>query len=128
MANKQDYLERKEINKQKKLDSGIISKCFPKVASIVLHMQYYQKTSDRVYMIRTVNFTPSSYAYFHMECLTKDCLNGGFELTPMIKSLIRKRKKSGKGKLVCNGKNDSRVKGHMSVSYEVSIKYVSRSG
>lgn len=127
MVSKQDYLARKEINKQKKLAAGVISKRFPKVSRIVLHMQYYQKSSEKVYMVRTVNFTPSSYAYFNMDCLTKDCVNGGFELTPVIKDLIKKRKKSGKGKLVCNGKYDSGVKGHISIAYEISIEYVSRS-
>jgi hypothetical protein len=126
MANKQDYLVRKEANKQKKLSAGVISKRYPKVSGIVLHMQYYQKASDKVYMVRTVNFTPSSYAYFKMDCLTKDCLNGGFELTPVIKDLIKKQKKSGKGSLVCKGKNESRVKGHVSISYEISIEYSRR--
>jgi hypothetical protein len=127
MANKQDYLAKKEQNKQKKLASGLISENFPKISSIVIHMQYYQKLSDKVFMVRTVNFSPSSYAYFHIDCLTKSCLNGGFEFSPVVSGLIKKRKKSGKGTFVCNGKNDSLAKGHVNISYTISIKYNNRS-
>jgi hypothetical protein len=127
MTNKQDYLAKKEQNKRKKLSSGLISEKFPKISSIVINMQYYQKLSERIFMVRTVNFSPSSYAYFYMDCLTKNCLNGGFEFSPVISGLIKKRKKAGKGKFICNGKNDSLDKGHVNISYTINIKYNGRS-
>jgi hypothetical protein len=127
MVTKQDYLAKKELIKQKKIDSGLISDNFPKISSLVIHMTYYQKSSDKVFMVRTVNFSPSSYAYFHMDCLTKDCMNGGFEFAPVIAGLIKKRKNSGEGKLVCHGKSNSNVRGHVNISYKVHIKYNSLS-
>jgi hypothetical protein len=127
MINRQDYLAIKEKKKQKKLDAGLIADRFPRVLSIMIHMTYFQKSSDQVFMERTVNFSPASYAYFHMGCLTKDCVNGGFQLTPVIKGLIKNKKTNGKGKLVCRGKNDSSAPGHVNISYEIRIKYGKKS-
>jgi hypothetical protein len=123
MKKKQDYFEKKELNKQKKLDAGVVSSLFPNVVSIAVLITYYKKLSNSVLMVRTVNFFPTSYAYFHMECIMKECVNGGFELTQAIKNLIKKHKISGKGKMVCNGKNDGLASGHTSIDYEISIKY-----
>jgi hypothetical protein len=126
MRKKKDYFDKKELDKQKKIDAGLVSDCYPTVFSIVVYMRYYKKLSDTVSMIRTVNFFPSNYAYFHMACIIKECMNGGFELTPVIKSLIKKRKKSGTGKMVCGGKNDGLSSGHTNISYEINIKYNKR--
>jgi hypothetical protein len=123
MANKQNYLQKKELNRQKRLAERLISERYPKVSSIIIHMQYNHK----VHMIRTVNFFPSSHAYFFMDCLIKDCSNGGFEFAPMIAGMIKKRKKSGNGKCACKGKNSSNVKCDVSIAYEISIKYSRRS-
>jgi hypothetical protein len=127
VANKQDYLAQKEKNKQKKLSAGLVADSFPKISRIVIEMTYYQKLSDKVFMLRTVNFTPSSQAYFHIECLTKDCFKGGFEFTPLISDLVKKRKTSGSGMLVCKGTKDYHARGHVSIAYNISIKYNNRS-
>ena len=90
-------------------------------------MTYYQKAANPVLMERTINILPASYAYFNMECMIKDCVNGGFDLTPAISDLIKNRKKSGKGKLVCKGKTSPVSPEHASVSYEISIQYIKKS-
>ncbi len=123
MASRQDYLIKKEHSKQKKLAAGLLSESFPKVSSIKMHMIYCLKSSDKVFLERNINFSPTDHAYFNMECFSKECVNGGFELTPVIKSMVRTRKKTGNGKLVCKGKNDSHTKGHINMSYEINIKY-----
>jgi hypothetical protein len=123
MRKKQDYFEKKELNKQKKLDAGLVSNLSPNVLSIAVLITYYKKLSNSVLMVRTVNFFPTSYAYFYMECIMKECVNGGFELTQVITNLIKKHKNSGMGKMVCNGKNDGLAPGHTSIDYEISIKY-----
>lgn len=116
-------MEKMELKKSVMLAAGLVSDRFPGVTSIVLHMTYYQKTSDPVLMKRTVNFFPSHYACFHMECMREECTNGGFDLTPVVASLVKNQKKAIVGKLVCNGKSDSLRLGHASIAYEVSIQY-----
>ncbi len=127
MLNRQDYLANKEIQEQKKLAAGLVSDRFPRVSSIVVKMTYHQKSSNQVLMVRTVNFSPTSYAYFNLNCLTKKCIHGGFEFTSVITNLIKNRKKSEKGKMVCSGKNDSLASDHARISYEISIIYNKKS-
>jgi len=123
MVNRQDYFKNKEIHKQKKIDAGLLLDRYPKVSSIAIHMKYHHKSSKQLLMIRTINFSPKSYAYFKLNCLTKGCDNGGFELTPVISNMIKKHTQSLKGALVCSGKNDSLYSSHAKISYEIGIKY-----
>jgi hypothetical protein len=123
MAHKQNYVERMELNKQLRLASGLVSERFPDVSGIVIHMTYYHKGVNPVLMVRTVNFFPSSYAYFNMDCMIRDCVDGGFDLTSVITDTIKHRKKLGKGKLVCKGKNDALASDHASIAYEIRIQY-----
>jgi hypothetical protein len=120
----QRHAERLEL-KQKKLDAGIISEKFPQVSGMVIHMRYYQSPANRVLMLRTVNVFPTSNAYFHMKCVKKDCTHGGFDLTPAIADLVKRRKRTGKGKISCRG--GTLAGGHTSISYEITISYHKRS-
>ncbi len=126
MANNQNYLKRMELKNQQKLEAGFISSRFPKVSIIVIHMTYYHKAENPVLMERTVNFFPTSHAYFNMECMEKECNSGGFDLTPIIIKQIKNHKKLSKGKMVCSGKGDALASDHASISYEISIKYSKR--
>ena len=126
MANKQHHSVKAELIKQHKLAAGLVSERFPKVNSIVINMTYYQKGVNPVLMVRTVNVLPTTYAYFNMECMIRDCANGGFDLTPIITRMVKGLKKTGKGKLVCKGKNDGLAADHASITYEIAIRYNNR--
>ncbi len=123
----QNYIKRKELKKQNRLAAGLVSECYPEVSGIVIHMTYYQKAPNPILMVRTVNFFPTSYAYFKMECMIKACVNGGFDLTLVIADLIKNHKKSEEGKMACSGENDALAYDHTSISYEISIQYNQRS-
>jgi len=123
MAHKQNYMEKMELNKQLRLASGLVSERFPDVSDIVIHMTYYHKGVNPILMVRTVNFFPSGYAYFNMDCMIKDCVDGGFDLTSVVNDMVKHRKKLGKGKLVCKGKNDALASDHASITYEIRIHY-----
>lgn len=125
MAHKQNYVERMELNKQQKIISGLVSERFPEVSSIVIRMTYYHKAVNPVLMVRTVNVIPTSYAYFKMDCMIKDCMDGGFDLTSVITDMVKHHKKLEKGKLVCNGngKDHAFASDHASITYEIKIKY-----
>ena len=121
--NKQSYVEKMELKKNAMLAAGLVSERYPEVSSIVLHMTYFQRTPDPVLMKRTVNFVCNNYASFHMDCVREECTNGGFNLAPVVSALVKNRKKTIKGKLVCTGKNDTIRPGHASIAYEVNIQY-----
>jgi hypothetical protein len=76
-------------------------------------------------MVRTVNVIPTGYAYFNMDCMVRDCVDGGFDLTSVIAHMVKQRKKLDKGKLVCtgSGKDHALDPDHASITYEIKIKY-----
>jgi hypothetical protein len=123
MAIKQNYREKQELKKSVMLASGLVSERFPTVSSIVLHMTYYQKAVDPILMKRTISFLPTDYACFQMDCMRDECSEGGFNLAPVVSSLVKNLKESVKGKLVCDGKSETLRVGHASIAYEVSIQY-----
>ncbi len=105
---------------QQKPDTVDVATQFPQVAGIVVKMQYRQGGIGKE-LGRTVHFFPSSPAPLIVACLSKDCIGGGFDLTPVIAAMVRKRKASAKGDLSCEGEGASA--GHSSIVYEVAIKY-----
>lgn len=123
MAHKQNYEETIELNRKRKLESGLMSEMFPQVAGIVVEMTYYHKGANPVLMVRKVNYLPSRHAYFNMDCVIKGCVDGGFDLTSEIKRMIKSHKRSKKGKLVCHGTGDALSSDHASIAYEITVQY-----
>lgn len=105
---------------QQRLEAGPVSTHFPEVESIVVSMVYSQRGIQKS-LPRTVNFFPGSYAFFRVACLSKDCVEGGFDLTQVITSMIGSRKKAAKGDISCEGNGPS--SDHATIAYEVDIHY-----
>lgn len=114
--NNQARIERN----QRKLDAGIMAKNYPEVLSIAIIMNYKQKGIANP-LLRTLNFYPSSYALFKVECLSNDCVDGGFDMSWIITSMIRNHSDLSKGELGCND-NGSRPD-HSNIEYEIHITY-----
>lgn len=105
---------------QHRLDAGIISKHYPKVASIVISMMYKQQgIANPIH--RILNFSPGSYAFFKVDCLSNDCVDGGFDMSWIITSMIRNHSEASKGELGCDD-NGPRP-GHSKIVYEIAIQY-----
>lgn len=112
-------MERKQEMMQQKRDAGSIETHFPAVARIDMNMTYTQEGSRSI--LRTFHFTPGSYAFFMINCLRKDCIDGGFDLTQVINTMIKSRKVQTKGALTCKGTDSS--SNHSDIVYEVAIQY-----
>jgi hypothetical protein len=104
---------------QQKIDAGFVSKLFPEVASIVVNMTYNQKGIQKS-LPRIVNFFPSSYAIFRVNCLNKSCVDGGFDLTQIITTMVKSHRETTKGDLCCEGGPSP---DHSDIVYEVAIQY-----
>jgi hypothetical protein len=105
---------------QRKHDAGFVAAQFPDVAGIVVRMTYNQRGIQKS-LPRVVNFFPGSYALFRIECLNKECREGGFDLSKVITGMIRKHSGSARGNLSCEGNSPSA--NHSTIVYEVSIQY-----
>jgi hypothetical protein len=104
---------------QQRREAGSVAAHFPEVADIVMNMTYNQHGAKSI--LRTFHFTPNSYAFFIVNCLRKDCVDGGFDLTRIITTMIRNRRVEVKGVLSCKGTDSST--NHSDIVYEVAIQY-----
>lgn len=127
MSYKQNYKEKQELMKNSRMAAGLVSDRYGAVSSIVFRLTYYQTSLNRILMTRTLNFFPGNYAYFHIACMRDECVEGGFDLSPVVADMVKNRKTSIKGKVFCHGKNaipgHSDISGHASLRYEINIDY-----
>jgi hypothetical protein len=117
MNNKKNVTRMERM--QQRLDAGCMADLFPEVAGIDIRMTYNQQGIKS--LLRTFSYSPGSYAYFKVDCLSKDCVDGGFDLTQVITGMIRKRREAAKGELSCGG--DGPEADHSAIAYEVAIHY-----
>ena len=87
-------MERMQERMQQRREAGSVATHFPEVANIVMNMTYNQRGAKSI--LRTFNFTPNNYAFFMINCLRKDCVDGGFDLTHVITAMIRNRRVEAK--------------------------------
>jgi hypothetical protein len=119
MNNREKQAVRVE-RKRRKIDAGFMASLFPQVGSISINMVYSQKEILQS-LPRTVNFFPTSSALFRVDCLSKECIEGGFDFTRIINSMIGNRKITASGELGCEG---GPAVDHSAIVYEVAIQYV----
>lgn len=105
---------------QRKLDADLMETLFPEVAGIVISMTYSQQGVLKSFT-RVINFFPGSYALFRIDCLNKECVDGGFDLTQIITGMIRNHRETARGDLSCEG--DCPSADHSTIAYEVAIHY-----
>jgi hypothetical protein len=118
---KMTYKEKLGLEKAALAATGLVSARHAGISSIEFHMTYYKRGLDAVLMKRTLCFSPDDYAGFHLKCMEDGCTDGGFDLAPVVASLVKARKTSVKGKIFCHGANHS--VGHASLAYEVTVQY-----
>ena len=101
--------------------AGLVSERYAGVSSIRFRMTYFYRALDPVLMKRTLSFSPTDYALFHITCMEAGCTGGGYDLAPVVAGLARSGRRSVKGTIFCHGENTPA--GHASIGYEVNIRY-----
>ena len=119
MNRRMKLLAAKAEKKQQRIEAGLLSEVFPKVKEMTISMIYSQ-TGVLQPLSRTVNFAPGSFAIFKVNCLCSECLEGGFNFTRIIKSMVRNSKNVSKGKINCDTCSAPECIG---VEYIITIKY-----
>lgn len=120
-----DHQRREEL-KRRQAAAGLVMEKFPNVEGIVIKMTYYHRHAfsdeNRLLMLRTVNVAPEDNAYFHMGCMNKDC-TGSYDLTSVIKGMVKKKQKNASGSIVCTQKGPELPANHASIEYEIDMTY-----
>ncbi len=122
MAYREGFDDRTE-RMQQKHDAGLVSKRFPEISSIVVDMEHRRSGISPILILRTLNFSSGSHAYFHVECLNRDCKDctEGFDLEQFVAAMIRGHSSLREGRWECEG--NSLTSGHVNISYKVTIQY-----
>lgn len=121
--NRHNYALKVELKKQVNIAAGLVSDRFPGVSDIVIHMTYYGEKVTSVLMERTVNIFPTSYANFKIDCMTKGCDRGGFDLNSAIAKMVKTNKRVSRGAIVCHGNIATFANKHASIEYKAVIRY-----
>lgn len=108
---------------QRKHDTDLISKRYPEISSIVVDMKHHRSGISPILILRTLNYSAGSHAYFHVECLNRDCKDciAGFELDQVVSAMVRNHSSSTEGRLDCEG--NSLTSGHVNISYKITMQY-----
>jgi len=112
-------MERKQELMRQRRDAGPVSAVYPEVSSIVMNMTYNQKGARSI--LRTFCYSPDSYAFFVVNCLNKECVDGGFDLTHVVNEMIKNRRAEARGTICCEGTDPS--DNHSDIAYEVAVEY-----
>lgn len=123
MAQRQNYAVKMDLLKEKRIAAGLVSDRFPEVSGMVIQMTYFRTGLNPVLMLRTINVFPTAYAYFNMDCMISGCTGGGFDLSPVIKEMVKKHNRLKKGTLDCKGNNADLESDHAHIDYEITIKF-----
>jgi hypothetical protein len=108
---------------QERQDAGLISQRFPDVSSIVVDMEHKRNGISAIHLLRTLNFSSDSHAYFRVECLNRDCKDctDGFHLDQVVAAMIRSHTPSKEGELKCDG--NGITSRQVNITYKVTIQY-----
>ncbi|SHN30970.1 hypothetical protein SAMN04488057_118103 [Cyclobacterium lianum] len=108
-------------------NSPSIKSSFPQVQEIILNLNFNYDESYRKKLKKTLN--PNDKAFFQIECINKDCVYGGFNLSSEVRGMISKKVTEYNGHQTCNGYQDfERYKAKdyhclCKLNYEIEIKY-----
>ncbi|MGO9014106.1 MAG: hypothetical protein ACLQF0_03915 [Dissulfurispiraceae bacterium] len=119
MSRREKIMAAKAEKKQQREEAGLVSELFPKVVNIGISMTYAQ-TGVLEPLTRAINFSPNSFAIFRVNCLCSDCIEGGFDFTKIIRSMVRAGKTALKGKINCD---DCSAPECSDAAYSITIKY-----
>jgi len=119
MSRRKMITAAKAEKKLQREEAGVLSELFPKVVKIAISMTYAQ-TGVLEPLTRAVNFFPHSYAIFRVNCLCSECIEGGFDFTKIISSMVEGRKTVSKGEINCD---DCSAPECSDVTYSVTITY-----
>lgn len=106
----------------------IVSESYPSVSSISVTKTFHEDSGNKQIGETTIWNIPiaTMRALFDVEC-PMGCIDGGYDLTHEIISMIGKQETQKKGRLVCQGWQDKEREGQYrclsDLVYEITITY-----
>jgi hypothetical protein len=114
------------LRDEKRKSLGRIADSFPNLCSVRLSLSF--SDPDRVILPQVSNLErgPEHSAYFREKC-THECVGGGFDLTPVIEKMVKRKEADTSGTMKCEGWQDpERIGRHRcgcQLEYKISCIY-----
>lgn len=81
-----------------------ISSCFPALEHIALQIGFTGADRKRLLSPYKQIYTGNMQAYFHLQCPSKECDGGGFDVSNAITDAVKSKTGAASGSLDCSGK------------------------
>ena len=100
---------------------------YPQVDKIILHLSFNNNGYEK---FDTMEFSHVDLSYFKIECINRECLVGGFDLSNLIRELVLSKNCELDGHLICNGYQDYKrytAKQYhclCKLNYKIEIRYI----
>lgn len=107
--------------------SGYIRERYPMVKAIDFDFTYEDVDQAKIIKEERFSWGPSQPAFFQFNCPLYECVNGGFNLSPTMTSLISERRTADEGTLRCQGWQDRERVGkyhcECGLKYKIKVTY-----
>lgn len=126
-SNRAEIEEHKRLRHLFLLQARRPSETFPGVKSAKIRITFEDPDDRSTLGPSILDFSPFNRAYFEIDCPYRECVMGGFDLSPAVNQLIAMRQVHGKGQSTCQGWQDTeRIHRHrclLKADYEIQIEY-----
>lgn len=96
-------LQLREQRQRSYVSSVTVSTKFPRVAAVALELRFTTGADKLLVSPYSQIYTADMQAFFELQCPSRDCSRGGFDLQAAVQSAVSSRDKWGQGRLQCNG-------------------------
>lgn len=109
---------------QRQIRYGIMKDRYPNVKSIKFEFDYTD--ADNLAQPHSMQYvrSPEHSALFEFKCPNHECIDGGHNLTDIVKRIIETRQLECAGKINCQGWSDRERQGKYRCLYELSYKFI----
>lgn len=121
-----DFLEA--LRWQEYNSSPVIAEKYPNVATLIIEMVLHDDSGIRVINEETRDYPVSqSKTIIRLKCPNYECVQGGFDLTRVVASVIENKEQEREGRLVCQGWQDQERIGkyhcYTDLVYKIAVRY-----
>jgi hypothetical protein len=104
-----------------------ISELLPSVKAVRINLTFEDPNRPGKQTPKQLTFRPEQKAFFHIPCLFRKCVGGGFDLAPVVRGAMRAHAVSVFGEQKCQGWQQSeRIGMHrcwLKARYDIQIEY-----
>lgn len=97
------YKQQRERRRRAYASTPNLSEQFPQVEQLVIRMTFTDPSGRANHSPQMHSFSPAGRAFFEVPCPFSACIDGGFDLNPIIADILNHSGQETSGTLDCQG-------------------------